>query len=466
MAIGLRERLGKSRVRTRELMQKFLLNRHRAKEMAAEERKLTKKKKPTGDLFDKCAKFTLAHEVEKLGYYPYFRILQSGQSNEVIVNGKKMVMLGSNNYLGLTDDSRVKKAAIEAVEKYGSGCAGSRFLNGNLELHQELEKKIAQFLHKEAALVFSTGFQTNLGIIQSLVGRRDVVVTDKLDHASIVDGCRLSFGKMEKFEHNSIENLEAVLKKCEGAEGILIVVDGIFSMEGDIAKLPEIVELAKKYKAKILIDDAHAIGVLGENGRGTGEHYHLEDEVDLIMGTFSKSLASLGGFVAGSEKVIHYIKHFARSLIFSASIPPANAAAAIKALEILESEPWRRKKLWENTNKMKEGLGKQGYDTGDSETPIIPVTTKDNPQVIEKLRKLPGGEYFTQLDFLPTDLVGLAMWRGLHDAGLFVNIIFPPAVPPGRTLLRTSYTATHTEEQLDFALQCFEKVGKDLGVIS
>jgi len=464
MAIALRERLGRGKKKTKELMQKIFNQRFVRKTSVI--KKETLQKKPTGNLFDKCNKFTIAKETQNLGFYPYFRALQTGQSNEVYVHGKKMLMLGSNSYLGLTDDPRVKKVAIEAIEKYGSGCAGSRFLNGNLELHQELEKKIAEFLHKEAALVFSTGFQTNLGIIQALIGRRDIVVTDKLDHASIIDGCRLSFGKMEKFEHNNMEDLEKVLKRVEGAEGILIVVDGIFSMEGDIAKLSEIVDLVKKYKARILIDDAHAIGVLGENGRGTGEHFHLEEEIDLIMGTFSKSLASLGGFVAGEEKVIHYIKHFARSLIFSASIPPANAASALKALEILESEPWRRKKLWENTKKMKQGLTRLGYDTGNSETPIIPILIEDNPRVMEKLRHLPGGEYFTQLNFLPADMIGLAMWKALHDAGLFVNIIFPPAVPPGRTLLRTSYTATHTSEQLDFALNVFEKVGKDLGVIS
>lgn len=464
MAIALRERLGKGKTRTKELMQRIINKRFGRK--PGEIKKEPAKKKPTGDLFDKCKKYNLAQEVQDLGFYPYFRILQTGQSNEVYVQGKKMVMLGSNNYLGLTDDPRVKKAAIEAVEKYGSGCAGSRFLNGNLELHQELETKIAQFLHKESALVFSTGFQTNLGIIQALVGRRDIVVTDKLDHASIIDGCRLSFGKMEKFEHNNTEDLEKALKRCEGAEGILIVVDGIFSMEGDIAKLPGIVDLAKKYKARILIDDAHSIGVLGENGRGTGEHFHLEENIDLIMGTFSKSLASLGGFVAGEGKVIQYIKHFARSLIFSASIPPANASAALKALEILQGEPWRRIKLWENTQKMKQGLTRLGYDTGNSETPIIPIVMKDNLRVMEKLSHLSGGEYFKQLGFSPGDIIGLVMWRGLHEAGLFVNIIFPPAVPPGQTLLRTSYTATHTAEQLDFALNVFEKAGKDLGVIS
>lgn len=464
MAIALRERLGRGRKKTKEIVKKILSKRFRKK--TVELKKETAKKKPTGDLFDKCVKYTIVKEVQNLGFYPYFRVLESGQSNEVFVNGKKMLMLGSNNYLGLTDDPRVKKAAIEAVEKYGSGCAGSRFLNGNLELHEELEKKIAQFLHKEVALVFSTGFQTNLGIIQALVGRKDIVVTDKLDHASIIDGCRLSFGKMEKFEHNNMEDLEKTLRKCESVEGILIVVDGIFSMEGDIAKLPEIVDLARKYKARVLVDDAHAIGVLGDKGRGTGEYFHLEESVDLIMGTFSKSLASLGGFVAGEEKVIRYIKHFARSLIFSASIPPANAAAALKALEILENEPERRTKLWKNTRKMKQGLNELGYDTGVSETPIIPVVMKDNKDVSEKLRHLPGSEHFLNLGLLPADIIGLAMWRALHDAGVFVNIIFPPAVPPGRALLRTSYTATHTPEQLDFALDAFARVGKELGVIS
>jgi 8-amino-7-oxononanoate synthase len=432
---------------------------------------MTRVRNDEKDLFRKCYNSPLLTQVEiarKIGFYPYFRALSSAQSTEVVVGGKRMIMLGSNNYLGLTDDPRVIEAAVNAVKKYGSGCAGSRFLNGNLELHKELEERIARFLNREAAVVFSTGFQTNLGIIQALVGRRDVIVTDKLDHASIIDGCRLSFGKMEKFEHNDMEDLKNVLMRCRNnnVEGILITVDGIFSMEGDITDLPNIVKLAEEYDARILVDDAHAIGVLGENGRGTGEHYNMEDRVDLVMGTFSKSLASLGGFVAGKYEVIEYIRHYARSLIFSAAIPPANAAAALKALEILESEPERRERLWKNTRKMKEGLDKLGFNTGNSTTPIIPIVIEEKKEVIDRIVNYsPEAKEFANIGLLPADVIGITFWRLLHENGLFVNIVLPPAVPPGRTLIRTSYTATHTDEQLDRALEIFARVGKMLGII-
>ncbi|MFA5859669.1 MAG: pyridoxal phosphate-dependent aminotransferase family protein [Elusimicrobiota bacterium] len=419
----------------------------------------------TGDLFDKCRKYDTAEKAKELGFYPYFRPLESAQGTEVCVDGNKMVMLGSNNYLGLTDDERVMKASIKAIEKYGAGCAGSRFLNGNLDLHNRLENELAKFVHKDAGLLFSTGFQTNLGIIQALIGRKDIVITDKWDHASIIDGCRLSFGKMEKFEHNDMADLEETLQRCQGANGILIVVDGIFSMEGDIANLPDIVKLAKKYKARVMVDDAHALGVLGKNGRGTAEHFGLESEVDIIMGTFSKSLASLGGFIAADKKTIDYVRHNARSLIFSAAIPPANAAAALKSLEIIQAEPQRREQLWKNTQKMMDGLKSMGYDIGESCTPIIPLLFHENERSLEVVKNLPGGEQFVNLGLMPTDIMGIAFWRFASEHGLFINIVMPPAVPPGRTLIRTSYIATHTDKQLDFALDVFSKVGKQLAII-
>ncbi len=391
------------------------------------------------DLFQKCRDFTAARELMEAGFYPYFRPIESAQDTEVYIKGKKYLMLGSNSYLGLTNDERVKKAAIEAVEQYGTGCAGSRFLNGTLKIHQELEEKLAEFLNKEAVLLYSTGFLVNQGVISTLVGKNDVVITDSLDHASIIDGARLSFGKFFRFNHNDMEDLEKRLKAA-GDSGKLIVVDGIFSMEGDITKLPEIVELAKKYDAKVMVDDAHAVGVLGDSGRGTASHYNLVDEVDLIMGTFSKSFASLGGYIAGDEDVIHFLKHHSRALIFVASPPPAAVGAALKALEIMQSEPERIEKLWYNTNKMLKGFKELGYNVGIAETPIIPLVIGD-------------------------DMVCFKFWRALSDAGIFVNPVVHPAVPHGRSLIRTSYMATHTEEQLDYVLGVFEKIGKELGVI-
>lgn len=391
------------------------------------------------DIFEKCARFTAAKEVMAAGLYPYFRRIESAQEPEVIVGGKRMIMIGSNNYLGLTNHPKVKEAAIEAIKKYGTGCAGSRFLNGTLDIHEDLEAKLARFINKEAALVFSTGFQTNLGAISALVGKDDIVIIDKMDHASIIDGCRLSFGEVKKYRHNDMEDLERILKQS-GERGKLIVVDGVFSMEGDIAKLPEIISLAERYGARVMVDDAHGIGVLGKNGRGTAEHFGLENKVDIIMGTYSKSLASIGGFIAASEEVIHYIKHISRPLIFSASPPPASMAAVSRAIDIIEAEPERRARLWENTRKMKEGFKSLGFDTGSSETPIIPVIVGEDQKAF---------------------LIG----RKLHEEGVFANVAVSPAVPNGKALIRTSFMATHTDEHLNKVLETFKKVGKAIGVI-
>lgn len=401
---------------------------------------MTKEGGDSMDLFEKCAKATEYESgLKQSGHYFFFRKLESPQDSEVVVNGKRVIMIGSNNYLGLTNHPRVKEAALKAIEKYGSGCAGSRFLNGNLDIHEELEKKLARFFRKEAALVFATGYQTNLGAIPALVGRNDVAIIDKDDHASLFDGCRLSFGKVQKFRHNDMEDLERVLEATKG-KGKLIIVDGVFSMEGDIADLPAIVRLAKAYGARIMVDDAHAIGVLGKGGRGTAEHFGVENEVDLIMGTYSKSLAAIGGFVAGRADVISWIKHLSRSMIFSASLPPSLVVSVSTALDIIEEQPELRARLWRNTHKMLRGYKTLGYDTGTSETPIIPILIKDTMKTYQ-------------------------MCKLLFENGVFVNAVISPAVPPGRELLRTSYMATHTEEQLDKVLAAFEKVGKQVGVI-
>ncbi len=392
------------------------------------------------DVFEKCLKiYETTQGLRERGYYFFFRKLESPQDSEVVVNGKRVIMIGSNNYLGLTIHPRVKEAAIKAIENFGSGCAGSRFLNGTLEIHEELESKLARFFRKEAALVFATGYQTNLGTISALLGRNDVAIIDKYDHASIIDGCRLSFGKVKKYRHNDIRDLERILEATKD-KGKLIIVDGVFSMEGDIADLPSIVKLAKTYGARVMVDDAHGIGVLGEGGRGTAEHFGLEDQVDLIMGTYSKSLAAIGGFVAGSTEVIDFIKHIGRSMIFSASLPPSLVASVSTALDIIEEQPQLRTQLWKNTHKMLEGYKKLGFDTGTSETPIVPIIIKDGMKVYK-------------------------MCKLLFEHGVFVNPVVSPAVPPGRELLRTSYMATHTEEQLDKVLDAFEKVGKQLGLI-
>ena len=390
------------------------------------------------DLFEKCKKYTAAREVMAAGFYPYFRVMESEQNPEVIVEGKKMIMLGSNNYLGLTSHPKVKEAAVAAIKKYGSGCAGSRFLNGTLDLHVKLEEKLASFFRKDGALTFSTGYQTNLGIISSIAGKDDVVVIDKLDHASIIDACRLSFAEVKKFKHNDMGSLEFVLKES-GTRGKLVVVDGVYSMEGDIAPLPDIVKLCKKYGARLMVDDAHGVGVLGKTGRGTAEHFGLEKDVDIIMGTYSKSMASIGGFVAADEDVIHYMKHTSRPLIFSASPPPASVASVIAALDIIDQEPERRERLWHNTNKMMKAFKQMGFDTGASETPIIPLLMGEMERAF-------------------------MMWKVLSEDGVFVNPVVPPATQPGRCLIRTSYMATHTDEMLDRVLDIFEKADKKLGV--
>lgn len=392
------------------------------------------------DIFEKCAKATkYESELKQNDLYFLFRMLESPQDSEVVVDRKKVIMIGSNNYLGLTNHPRVKEAAIRAIEKYGTGCAGSRILNGNLDIHEELEMKLAGFLRKEAALVFATGYQTNLGAISALVGRNDVAIIDMYDHASILDGCRLSFGEVKKYRHADMDALERALEGTKG-KAKLIIVDGVFSMEGDIADLPAIVKLARAYGARIMLDDAHGIGVLGNGGRGTAEHFGLEDEIDLIMGTHSKSLAAIGGYVAGRADVISWIRHIARSMMFSASLPPCLVASVSTALDIIEEQPELRARLWSNTHKMMKGYKKLGFDTGMSETPIIPIMIKDTMKTYE-------------------------MCRLLFENGIFVNAVISPAVPEGRELLRTSYMATHTEEQLDTVLDAFEKVGRQVGVI-
>jgi 8-amino-7-oxononanoate synthase len=393
----------------------------------------------TIDIFEKCRKFTAARELRERGVYPFFRMIESAQEPEVVMHGRRMIMVGSNNYLGLTNHPKVKEAAIDAIKKYGTGCAGSRFLNGTLDIHVELEAKLARFMRREAALVFSTGFQVNLGVIAAIVGKDDVVVIDKMDHASIVDGCKLSYGEVKRFKHNDMADLERVLSEHNG-RGKLVVVDGVFSMEGDIIDLPETLGIIKRHGARLMVDDAHGIGVLGKSGRGTAEHFGLEQEVDLIMGTYSKSLASIGGFVAGDAEVIDYIKHFARALIFSASPPPASVAAVSAALDIIEHEPERIERLWKNTRKMLGGFKSLGFAVGPSQTPIIPIIV---------------GE----------DETAFKMVMMLQEAGIFANVAVSPAVPPGKALIRTSYMATHTDEQLDRVLDAFAHVGKTLGLI-
>ena len=391
-------------------------------------------------IFDKCYNFTRAEEAVAMGMYPYFTPIQEVRGNRVKVDGKEMIMIGSNNYLGVIDNPKVTKAAKEAVDRYGVATCGSRFLNGTLDIHVELEERLAKFIKKEAALAFSTGFQTNQGIISTLIAKGDAVITDKMVHASIVDASRLSYGDVLKYKHNDMADLERQLSSLDENIGKLIVVDGVFSMEGDLADLPGILELAKKYNAKVMVDDAHGIGVMGKNGRGTLEHFGVEDDVDLVMGTFSKSFASLGGFVAGEKKVISYIKHFARSLIFSASITPASVATVLATLEIIETEPERRDKLWEITKKMKSGFQAMGYNTGPTETPIIPI-------------------------IVGSDELTFMLWKLIREDGIFTNPVVYPAVPKGQSLIRTSYSATQTNEELDTVLQTFEKCGKQLGII-
>ncbi|HOW43638.1 MAG TPA: aminotransferase class I/II-fold pyridoxal phosphate-dependent enzyme [Candidatus Aminicenantes bacterium] len=392
------------------------------------------------DVFKKCYDFTRVEEYKNSGLYPYFTEIEKVEGNYVWVKGKKILMVGSNNYLGLFDDPRIKASAIAAVEEYGTSTCGSRFLNGTYSLHVELEKKLADFMGKEEALTFSTGMQTNLGAVSALAGRDDVIVIDRMVHASIMDAVRLSYAHIAKFKHNDMKDLEEKLAHQPADKGKLIVVDGVFSMEGDLSNLPQIVKLAKKHHARVMVDDAHGVGVMGARGRGTAEHFGLVDDVDLIMTTFSKSFASLGGFVAGDSKIIQYIKHHARALIFSASITPAALGAAHKALEIIQTEPQRRQRLWEITRIMNRELTAMGYHTGNTETPIIPVLIHD----LEKTFKL---------------------WMFLRDYGIFTNPVIAPAVPPESSLIRTSFTATHTDADLEFILKGFKQGGKLLGLI-
>ncbi len=391
------------------------------------------------DIFEKCFNFTYAKKYIAMGYYPYFIPMQGNEGSEAIFQGRRLIMCGSNNYLGLTMHPKVREAAIEAIKEYGTSCTGSRFLNGTLELHEQLERELAAWVGKPAALVFSTGMQVNLGTISALVSRNDVVVLDRDDHASIVDGARLGWGKVKRFKHNNVEDLERVLAGIDQKLGKLVVVDGLFSMEGDIACLPEIAKVCKQYEARLMVDDAHALGVLG-GGKGTSVHYGMKDGVDLIMGTFSKSLASLGGYIAGDEDVIHYIKHFARSLMFSASIPPANAATALAALHVLQQEPERVKRVNDIGDFMRKSYHELGFNTGNSASPIIPI-------------------------FIGDDYRCAVIWKTLFEAGVYVNMVVSPAVPEGKQLLRTSYMAIHTDEQLAKVLDIFSAVGKQVGII-
>ena len=391
------------------------------------------------DIFDKAYNYTVANEFKEAGLYPYFLAMEGNEGSEAIYQGRRIIMCGSNNYLGLTIHPKVREAAMNAVEQFGTSCTGSRFLNGTLEMHLELEHQLAEYIGKEAALVFSTGMQVNLGTVSAVVGKGDVVILDKDDHASIVDGARLSWGEIKRFRHNDLNDLERVLNLVGSDKKKLIVVDGLFSMEGDIAPLPDIVPLLKKHNARLMVDDAHGIGVLGR-GKGTAAHFGMTDDVDLIMGTFSKSFASLGGFIAGDKVVVDYIQHTARSLIFSASIPPSNAAAALAALKIMREEPERVDRLTEIGKKMRQGFSDLGFDIGNSESPVIPIIIGD-------------------------DVKTFMFWRALLDAGVYVNAIISPATPPGRQLLRTSYMAIHTDDQLDRVLDTFARVGKEFGVI-
>lgn len=404
------------------------------------------------DLFEKCRGLfsdpavaqrmgypTNAQSLKEMGLYPYFIPLDHTEGTEVTAQGKRLIMLGSNNYLGLTTHPEVREAARAAIAEFGTSCTGSRFLNGTLALHGELERRMAAFVGKETALVFSTGYQTNLGTLSALLGRDDVVICDKEDHASIVDGCRLALGRMKRFQHNDPEDLERVLAACPADAGKLVVVDGVFSMGGEIAPLPDLIPICRTHDARLLVDDAHAVGVIG-GGRGTAAHFGVTDDVDLIVGTFSKSFASIGGFVAGDEATLHWIQHLARSLIFSASLPAPNVAAALAALDVIEREPERITQVNGIADRMRERYRNLGFDVGESQTPIIPI-------------------------FIGDSLKAMQVWRSLFDAGIYVNVAIPPAVPVGKALLRTSYMATHTDDQMDRVIDAFTVVGKEHGLI-
>ena len=393
------------------------------------------------DIFKKCE--ATVKEVERahqLGIYPYFTPIESVQDHRVMIDGREFIMIGSNGYLGLAADPRIKQAAIKAVERYGSTCSGSRFLNGTLDIHVNLEKDLANFFNKDGAIIFSTGFQTNLGIISAIAGKDDIILIDRQNHASIIDGCRLSFAELKKYRHNDMEDLERIMKSLPDNKGRLIIVDGVFSMEGELADLPELVKLKHKYNARLMVDDAHGIGVLGENGQGTCEHFGLLNEVDIIMGTFSKSFASLGGFVVADQDVITHIKHTARALIFSASMTPASVASAQAALDIIKKEPERRRRLWEITERILKGFKEIGLDTGKSQTPVIPVIIGEDEKCF-------------------------AFWKKLFKEGIFANPVISPATPPGRALIRTSYMATHTDEDIKTILDVFQRCAREFGLV-
>ena len=392
-----------------------------------------------GDIFAKCGRYTAAREMIGRGLYPYFQPIESSEDTEVVIRGQRLIMVGSNNYLGLTHHPYVLERAREALYRYGSGCTGSRFLNGTLDLHEELERRLAALMGSESALVFSTGYQTNLGVISALVTRGTVVIHDRLNHASLLDGAQLASGELVRYAHNDMAALRRALERNADASGILISTDGVFSMEGNIVDLPMVLDLAEEFGARVLCDDAHSVGVLGAHGGGTGEHFGVQDRVDLTMATFSKSFASIGGAVAGPEEVIHYLKHHARSLIFSASMPPSAVATVLACLDVMEREPERRQTLWNNADYLRNGLNDLGFDTGVSETPIIPVTTGDIEHTF-------------------------VFWRQLFDAGVFTNPVLPPAVPESACRLRTSVMATHTTDQLDRVLDAFARVGRSLGI--
>ena len=392
------------------------------------------------DILKKCYEYTDAQVARSEGYYPYFQPIAGSDDNEVRINGKKMLMIGSNNYLGLTHHPKIMEAAEHASRVYGTGCTGSRFLNGTLDLHEALERDLAEFTRKEAALVFSTGYMSNVGAISALVGRHDTIVVDRFDHASIVDGCSMAMGKTMRFKHADLDDLDRQLGRVNGEGGVLVAVDGVFSMEGDIADLPGLIEVCRNHGARLLCDDAHSFGVLGDTGAGTTEHFGVQKETDLVTGTFSKSFASIGGFVAADAAVIDYMKHISRPMIFSASMPPYAVATVHAALELIKSEPERRERLWEITHYMLNGFKAMGWDVGPSETPIIPLVIGDRMKTF-------------------------GLWRHLFDAGIFTNPVVSPAVPEAFCRLRTSYTATHTNEQLDFVLETCQKAGRKLGLI-
>ena len=388
----------------------------------------------------KLSQYTAPQEAKAAGVYPYFRAISSEQEPEVVINGKPVLMFGSNCYTGLVSDPRIKEAAIDAIKKYGTGCAGSPFLNGTLDLHKQLEARLAEYIGKEDVMVYSTGFEVNLGVVSCLTGREDYILWDEQDHASIIEGRRLSFSQSLKYKHNDMESLENQLQKCDPDKVKLIVTAGVFSMEGDVANLPKMVELSKKYNATIMVDEAHSIGVFGKGGRGTCNHFGVTDDVDLIMGTFSKSFASLGGFIATDKEITNFLRHHSRSYIFTASITPASTAAALKAIDIMEQEPERQERLWELTNYALDGFRKAGFEIGNTSTPIIPLYVRDNMKTF-------------------------AITTDLFNDGIFVNPVVSPAVAPHDTLIRFSLMATHTKEQVSEAIEKLTKVFKRYGVI-